>query len=302
MRRLLISAVLFAICAVRVSFLIAEEVHYDVFVSSTGTGTKLVVGRYDEAANTAQVPTEQALVFGGHVVGAGTAQPYESEAPGEPGFRAGTQAFLNGSSVTPSGVYKALTGSTALTFTFQPITIGTSTRNLFFWNGDGTVDFGEVGSDVVLGLTKPGGGGWTASITGASSGIVAGNTIQNTSATGLVHTHLFTSIGKDAAAPDQGFYLFALRLAMAGYTSSDPIYFVSGALDPSDLAPQFADLEEFEVAHGLAKGWVEANMMAVPEPTGGLLATAGCAAIAAGGLLRRRGAAAAGVTRRGGRW
>jgi hypothetical protein len=271
---------------------LAEEVHYDVFVTSSGTGSQLVIGGYDDGSNTASIPVDQMRVFGGHVIGTGTTNPFESEAPGEPGFRAGTQAFLSGTNTTPSGVYTAFGGNQGLSFNFQPITVGDSTRNLLFWNGAGAVDFIPVGSNVVLGLTKPGGTGWTASINGATAGVAAGNTIQNTSSgpttTGQVHTHLFTSISADGAAPDQGFYLFALQLGMAGYTSSDPIYFVYGAYDPGALAPQFADLAAFEAAHGLAEGWVETNLVApVPEPSAVALAGIGLAAVGATALRRR---------------
>lgn len=281
--RIMLSLTLAATTAVR-----AAEVHYDTFVTSTGSGSKLLIGGYDDAALTAIVPAEQMRVFGGEVIGSGTTLPFESEAPGEPGFRAGDQAFLNGSSMTPSGVYTALAGSTPLTFTFQPITIGSATRNLFFWDGSGAVNFAPVGGNVALGLTKPGGTGWTASISGTSSGVQSGNTIQNTGTAGTVHTHLFTSIAKDGAAPDQGFYLYALQLGMTGYISSDPLYFVFGALDPEVLAPQFADLEAFEVAHGLAEVWVEDNLLVVPEPTAWLLAACGVAGLVAGRRLRRR--------------
>lgn len=264
----------------------AEAIHYDVFVTSTGTGSQLLIGGYDDTALTALVPAEQIRVFGGEAVGSGTAAAYESEAPGEPGFRGGDQAFLSGPATSPSGVYTALVGGTPLTFTFQPMTIGSATRNLFFWDGAGAVRFTPVGGNVAVGLTKYGGGSWTAAISGTSSGAVAGNTIQSTSPTGGVHTHLFTSIAKDGAAPDQGFYLYALQLGMAGYVSSDPIYFVFGALDPAALAPQFADLTAFETAHGLAESWVATNLVPVPEPSATLLAVLGFVGT---WCLRRRG-------------
>lgn len=270
----------------------AEELHYDVFV--TASGTTLVVGGFDDDAGVATIPVDQMRVFGGHVVGSGTAVPYESEEPGEPGFRAGTQAFLNGANTTPSGTYTALPGGVPLTFNFQPITVGAATRNLFFWDGSGTVNFGPVGSDVVLGLKKYGPETWTASISGTTAAMAAGNIIQTTSANsvGQVHTHLFTSISKTGAAPDQGFYLFSLELGMTGYASSESLYFVYGALDPLNLAPQFTDLADFEEAHGLAEVWVETNLVAVPEPSSMMLAGCGVLGLVGIGLRRRMARAA----------
>lgn len=278
--RILLALALAATTAAR-----AAEVHYDTFVTSTGPGSKLLIGGYDDDALSATVPAGQLRVFGGEVIGSGTTLPFESEAPGDPGFRAGDQTFLSGTATTPSGVYTALAGGTPLTFTFQPITVGAATRNLFFWDGSGAVNFAPVGGNVVLGLTKPGGSGWTTSISGTASGVQSGNTIQNTGSGGTVHTHLFASIAKDGAAPDQGFYLYALQLGMTGYTSSDPVYYVFGALDPGALAPQFADLTAFETAHGQAEAWVETNIVNVPEPATWLSAAA---VIAAGAAFRRR--------------
>jgi len=264
-----------------------QEVHYDVFVTSDGTG--LVLGGYDDAATTATVPSDQMRVFGGEVVPSGTSPaPYESASPGEPGFRASTQAFLNNPSLTtPAGVYTALPGSTPLTFSFLPLTIGAATRNLFYWGGSGTVAFAPAANDVAVTLTKQGGGGWSAGITGTSAGIVAGNTIQPTSSgasVGTIHTHLFTSIDKGGLVPDEGFYLFSLQLAMTGLQSSESAYFVFGALDPDAMTPQ--QLVDFETAHGLAEAWVETNLAAVPEPATGLVAL--LAASGVGVFITRR--------------
>jgi hypothetical protein len=265
----------------------AQDPHYDVFV--TGSGGSLVIGGYDDAATTATIPADQMRVFGGEVVPSGTTGPYESASPGEPGFRAATQAFLNNPSLTtPSGVYTALPGGTSLVFSFLPIEVGGTTRNLFYWSGTGAVAFVPVPGDVTLDLTKQGGGGWTAGITGTSAGLVAGNTIQNTStgaSAGTVHTHLFTSIAKAGAAPDQGFYLYSLGLQMTGLADSMPLYFVYGALDPDALTPQ--QLLDFETAHGDAEIWVENNLAAVPEPAALPLA-AGLAAAVTLGCRRRR--------------
>lgn len=263
-----------------------ETIHYDVFV--TGSGTRLVIGGYDDAATTATIPAGQMRVFGGEVVGSGTTA-YQSASPGEPGFRAVTQTFLNNPSLTtPANVYTALPAATPLTFSFLPITIGSDTRNLFYWDGAGSVAFAPVASNVTLDLTKQGGGGWTRGITGASASVISGTTIQNTTSgsnAGTVHTHLFTSIGSAGQAPDQGFYLYSLQLEMLGYTSSEPLFFVFGALDPDAIQAPFANLVEFEAAHGLAEVWVENHL--VPEPSS--LALAGLGAVGAGLSALRAG-------------
>jgi len=287
-QRLALSAVFSLILA---TVVLAGEGHYDVFVTSSGTS--LVIGGFDDTASTAEVPADQMRVFAGEVVPTtGPAAPYASASPGEPGFRAATQSFLNNAALTtPAGVYTALPPDAPLTFSFMPISIGSDTRNLYFWNGVGPVAFAPAAADVTLGLTKQGAGGWTQGITGASAEVIAGNTIQETgtgSAAGFVHTHLFTSIGKAGGAPDQGFYLYSLEMGVPGFQPSAPLYFVFGALDPAALTP--AEDAAFKATHELAEVWVENNLAAVPEPSG--LALVGVALAGAAGWSRRRGASA----------
>jgi hypothetical protein len=236
--------------------------HFDVLVTSESG--ELITGGYNDSNNTAIAPLR---VFEGEVVPTGVpGVSYESESPGEPGFRAGNQGFLDGASMTPSGVYTALPGSTGLFFDFLPMTIGGNTRNLFFWDGIGSVSFVPVFSDYELSLVKFGGGGFTVTIDGNDAALVAGGNIQTTTADGAVHTHLFTRLDINDAGTDdpaQGFYLYSLQMRMSGRNTSDPAFFIFGALDPSDLTPE--EFEEFEAAHEAAGDWVQANL--VPEPS-----------------------------------
>ena len=277
-----------AICTMLAVNAFAAETHYDVFV--TQNGTALVIGGYDDGTTTALIPAEQMLVFGGEVVPNGANAPYESGSPGEPGFRASVQSSLdNPSLTTPNGIYSALPSNAPLSFVFRPIAIGASNQNLYFWDGTGAVTFSPAATDVALGLTLEGAGGWTAGITGTSAGIIPGNTIETTgtgAAAGSVHEHLYTSIARAGGTPDQGFYLFSLGLQMTGLSDSQSLYFVYGALDPAVLSPE--QLTSFELAHDAAKDWVQSNLVAVPEPGTGVAALG---ALLVGGiaLARRRG-------------
>jgi len=265
-----------------------DEVHLDVFVTSKAGG--IVIGGFNEATTTAVVPADQLRVFGGEAIGTFGGGAYITEGEGEPGFRASTQTDLNtAGKTTPAGVYTALPGNTPLDFSFLPFTIGSNTRNLFFWNGTGAVAFAPVtlATTVTLRLLDDSRSiVWSQGINGDSNGVIAGmNPISTTGGLGNLHTHLSTQIANGGNAPTQGFYLFSLGLQMTGLTDSLPIYFVYGAVDPEDLQFPFDDLEQFDAAHEEAEEWVEINVM--PEPSSLVLAGLGGVGMA-GCLVRRR--------------
>jgi hypothetical protein len=281
-------AVAMALASVTTVVVRAEKVFFDVLVTSTGPGSQLVIGGYDDDDGIGVVPEGQMRVFQAEVSGSisGTAA-YVSDAPGYPGFQAVPQTSLDLPGVmTPAGVYTALAGSTSLTFSFLPITIGADSRNLFFWDGIGAVDFSPVGANVVLSLDKIGlPDPWTQSINGGQNSVIPGGTIDVTNSAGGIHRHTYAAIAKDGGVPDQGFYLFSLQLQMTGYGPSEALYFVYGALDYGNI--QYGqNLDAFDAAHSLASDWVQNNLVAVPEPS--TAALLGLAAVALPLLCRVR--------------
>lgn len=260
----------------------AVEVHYDVLVTSL-SGT-LVTGGFSHADLSAVAPLR---VFKGESLGIGPADPYQSAE--EPGFEAAGQAFLDGGAMTPSGVYAALPANSALGFAFQPITIGAATRNLFFWDGAGGVNFAPLTGTDTLALIRSGFGGWTRTITGTSAGVVNGATIDTTDGAGELHKHLTTEIASGAAGAATGFYLFALQFQMGGLAPAADAYFVYGAYDTENPP----DLVAFEAAHDAAVDWVGASLL-VPEPGTTWLAASGVAGLFTLLHLRRRRSVAGG--------
>jgi hypothetical protein len=256
---------------------IADTIHYDVLLTS-GSGA-VITGGYDDATNDGIAPLR---VFSGEVVGSGTVGPYESS--GEPGFRAPAQGFLNSAAMTPSNAYSALPGNTNLFFTLMPMTIAGNSRNLFYWNGVGSVSFAPLSSTYQLNLIGDFG---TATITGSSNVPTSDFLLKQTSSDGSLepgHPHLTTQIADSGAAPSQGFYLFALQFSMDGLSSSAPAYFVYGSYDADSLP----DFTIFDAAHAEAEAWVENNLVAVPEPSSVVLAGLGAAGALAAGWRRRR--------------
>jgi hypothetical protein len=264
-------------------------VFFDVLVTSTSTGpgSQLVIGGFDDDGTaTGLVPEGQMRVFQAEVSGSisGTAA-YVTGEPGYPGFQALAQTLLDNPGVMTTPGYIALAAARPLTFSFLPITIGTVSQNLFFWDGIGAVNFSPVGANVVLSLIKGGTSSWTQSINGGQNGVIPGNTIDTTKNSGNIHEHLNAAIAKDGGVPDQGFYLFSLELQMTGYAPSESLYFVYGALDYGNI--QYGqNLAAFDAAHALASDWVQNNLVAVPEPSAAALL--GLAAVALPLLCRVR--------------
>ena len=187
-------------------------------------------------------------------------------ASGDPGFNAVTNTAV------PVG-YQALPGSTALTLSIVPETIGSLSSNLFYWDGVGDdVSFGAVpaGNTFHLQRFSP-----TQDVAADGSNTASGTFhIQTATSSGGVHFHpAYLLDGPGDAAPAEGIYLLPFQLRMSGLESSETAYFVvhSGGAGVS------------EEAHEAAVGWVESNV--VPEPSGAALVLLGGGVI----LARRRG-------------
>jgi hypothetical protein len=179
-------------------------------------GERLVVGWDDERGGTAQfdVRTFTSLL----------PLSLASDAP----------SFLSLSS-PPAGV-EPLPPQADLYWDFLPMTIGSATANLFYWDGAGSVpadvDFEPMDQPGVT-LALYGRNFAVASVDGSPT-MVAGKVLDKTLAEGNVlrlHAHRFFLLddgdGLAHTAPAEGLYLAALQLRMAGFGASDPLFIVA---------------------------------------------------------------------------
>lgn len=294
--RLTFFAVALAVMSVAPSRVRADEAHqhehFDVLITRDTVTNRIVTGGFRDAA----VFDEQGIlihpansvkhfvrVFGSEIIHDGTT--WRSEDPGEPGFRAtDTQSILDSDPDYPNGRFVPIPSPHPLKFDFLPMTIGGNTRNLFYWDGNGSVDFGLAQADTTLTFNKA---MTNASVTHLSDGIVPGFTIAGNESAGFVHQHLYSFLNRTGNDPAEGFYLVSLGLSLDASVlqNPEPIFMVFAAFDPlNHLDDLDGFLENFEAAHAEAQEWVEATM--VPEPAGITVAVLG----GLGGLMicRRR--------------
>lgn len=209
----------------------ADLLHLDILLQLDTSGKKLVTGWYNDVGNARGYPQR---VFAGDLE--------ETFDGGEPGVRAVDELLPAGTLTLPS---EAL-----VTLDLMPMTIGSTTSNLFYWNGEGDVDFKNVNQGTTLEITAP--GGYKATADGTDDIAVSMNRFDKTGSTGTLHRHPVYFLD---GTTDEGFYLISLRFGIAGYEYSDPAYLV------------FATSGADEEMHEVAVDWVNNNLANVPEPS-----------------------------------
>jgi hypothetical protein len=236
-----------AICAIAMTSSVrADLMHYDVLVASDGA--QLITGFYED-----DVPIVANVSYGfPYRVFAGDLQAV-TYGGDEPGVRALNSALLGpvGGTVLPGGE--------PLNARYLPMTIGSTSSNLFFWDGEGPVDFVNVPPGYTLNTEGDSGSNASADGTNTTS---ADFLIRNTSGTGTIHKHPDYLLDNGGLGdPAEGFYLVSYQFSMPGTTLADslPIFMV------------FATPGADEERHEDAVNWVNDNLAAVPEPSTVLL-------------------------------
>lgn len=196
-----------------------------------GQGTKLVVGYFDEGTNAGSV---RRFVFSNQTSGIYSF----TDQPGWYVLRNGLPA---GFAAPPAG----------LDVSFDFATLPNFGRNLLYWNGQGSVAFGQPPSGTGLLAQRPISGGFLTAIADGGLAPVAGFVMFRTTSASSFHSHvdffLLGPNGNSQPAPD-GIYLAALELRASGYTSGEQTYALFGKGVPESILDQAAD-------------WVDVNMV-----------------------------------------
>jgi len=208
---------------------LASAQHADLLVIRDDAGN-LVTGQYD--FDDGSVVNTNTRVYEGEFDAFGTTD--------EPGFNA-----LSGSNI-PVG-YQALSGNTALSFDARSFSIGETSANLFYWDGQGEVNFGAAANTLTI--SKAPSSIFSATLDGSDSS-VEGFDIDTTSSDGFMHKHIDAGLS-DISASAHGFYMWSLTLEHES-DSTDPIFFIHGF-----------GLED-EEAHEMAIDWANANLVPAP--------------------------------------
>jgi len=209
---------------------LASAQHADLLLIQDDAGN-LLTGQYD--FNSGQILNTNTRVYEGEFDLFGTSD--------EPGFNALSQSNI------PTG-FQALAGNTALNFDAHSFTIGTTTANLYHWDGTGQVNFTAANNSLTISKAPS---HIFSSLLDATDTDVAGFDIGTTTADGFLHKHIDFALS-DISTNANGFYLWSFDLTVGGL-AADPIFFVHGFGIHN------------EPAHEAAVDWVNTNIVPAPS-------------------------------------
>lgn len=207
----------------------AHAQHADLLLIKDDAGN-LLTGQYD--FDSGEIVNTDTRVYEGEFDIFGTSD--------EPGFNA-----LSASNI-PTG-FQALNPNSAVSFSASSFQIGTTSANLYYWDGQGEVDFSSAANTLTI--SKAPSNIFSAVLDGSDTD-VNGFDIATTSSDGFLHKHIDLGL-TDISSSANGFYLWSLSI-QSGLDSTDPIFFVHG----------FGT--EDETAHEAAIDWVGANLVPAP--------------------------------------
>lgn len=237
--------------------------HEDFLISHNGS--KLITGGYDDGISAiSEEGPKRVYEFDVEFINPG--QPYNSP---DPGIQSRPQAELSN--------FQALPAGENLSFRMLPINIGASSRNLWYWDGAGAVNFTTLGASSVLKLSHPSSLA-SSSISGTDNATISGFLIQTVSGgPDPIHQHLETTLSTSGGEPAQGIYLASVDFELTGGLGrSDQAFLVYATVDELGSIT--------EEMHEAAVDWVTANLLAVepspgssavPEPSSVLLLGSG---------------------------
>jgi len=217
-----------AITALSVSSYASAQ-HADLLLIKDDAGN-LLTGQYDFGTN--QIVNTNTRVYEGEFDAFGTSD--------EPGFNALSESFI------PTG-YLALDANSPVSFDANTFQIGSSSANLYHWDGNGPVNFTAANNSLTISKAPS---ILFSSVLDASDTNVDGFDIDSTSSEGFLHKHIDLGL-TDISASANGFYLWSISISIDASTT-EPIYFVHGfGVDD-------------EIAHEAAIDWTNTNLVPAP--------------------------------------
>lgn len=169
-----------------------------------------------------------------------------------PGFN----SLPTGDALLQQSGAEGFAAGTEFEFDLLPMTIGSKSMNLAYWDGTGDIEFGAPPTDTTWALSVREGFGFTDYAADGSDTMVPGTVVGEVSDINRLHQHQRIEVDTVGGGEPEGIYLVSMQMRVAGYETSEPVFLAHSSFNTSSGV------------RALAEDWVRENYVALTSIPG----------------------------------